>query len=143
MGFEALGEHHATFAVDLQRLAGAVERQRKLLALFGIRRVTGNQRLDFCQKRVATGIERRSIERRIAIEPIEAIARQYRSERCRYRNASLGIETEHVVGHELVHLAPRAIRALCPNCAMCAATVAASAMGSNGLSWAIMVVNGR
>ena len=81
MGFEGLGELNAALAVDLQRLAGAIERQRKLLALIRIRRKARDQRLDLRQQRIAAGIERRPVERRIAIEAVEAVARQHRAER--------------------------------------------------------------
>jgi hypothetical protein len=51
------------------------------------------------------------------------------------------------MGHELVHLAPRrkagVIRALGSNFAICAANWApVVVVGIDGLSWAIMVVNG-
>src|SRR4029077_13650629 len=79
MRLETLGQDHATFAVDLERLACAIEREGKLFALFRIGRIAGNQRLDFGEKRIAAGIERWPVERGMAIKSIEAVARQYRS----------------------------------------------------------------
>ena len=65
------------------------------------------KRFDLGEQRIAAGIERRPIERGIAIETVEAVACQHRAEGSRHRNAALGVQTEHVVGHEAVHLAPR------------------------------------
>ena len=107
MGFQCLGELNTALAVDLQRLAGAVERQRKLLALVRIGRKTRDQPFDLRQQRIAAGVERRPVGGRIAIKAIETVARQYGTEWRRHRDATLGIETQHIMGHKPVHLAPR------------------------------------
>src|SRR5215831_16458965 len=84
----------------------------------------------------------------MAVQPIEAVARQHGAERCRHRNASFRIETEHVVGHEPVHFAPRRFAGAkhrLPNVfALCgtSTSVPLAIVGINGLPWAIMVVNG-
>src|SRR5262249_60403103 len=72
MVLERFRKRRSPLAVDLQDFAGAVERRGELLARLRVRRVTADQRLDFPQQRVAAGIERGPVERRIAIEALEA-----------------------------------------------------------------------
>ncbi len=105
MRLERIGEYDAALAVDLERLAGAVERQRELLAAVGIGREAGDQRLDIGKQRIASGIECRPIECRITIEPVEAVAPQHRAKRCRHRYAPFGVQPQHVMGHKAIHLA--------------------------------------
>src|SRR5579864_2390362 len=106
---------------------------------------------------MAAGIERRPVERRIAVQAVEAVARQHRAERRRHRNATFGIETQHVMGHKPVHLAPP--RAADSNLAAAPAgqrpghprhtrrgpdrsSGPPTFVRTNGLSWDNMVVNG-
>src|SRR5262249_20414774 len=83
VALERIGEDRPPLAVDLQHLARAIERRRKLLALVRVRRETRNQRLDLLEQRVASGIQGRTIEGGITIEALETIARQHRAERRR------------------------------------------------------------
>src|SRR5262249_55891901 len=50
--------------------------------------------------------ERGPVERRIAIEALEAVAREHRAEGRRDGGPPLGIEPQGVVGHEAVHGLP-------------------------------------
>src|SRR5262249_30613973 len=93
-------------AVDLQDFACAVECSGELLAFLGVGRKTRDQRLDLLEQCIAPGVERRSIERRIAVKSFEAVAREHRAKRRRNRHPPLGIETQGVMGHEAVHNAP-------------------------------------
>src|SRR6185369_2101379 len=85
VALQRLGEDRPPLAVDLQHLARAIECRRKLFAFLRVGRETPDQRLDFLQQRVAAGIERRPVQRRVAIETLESVAREYRAERCRNR----------------------------------------------------------
>src|SRR5262245_44675105 len=103
MGLQRLGEDRPPLAIDLQHLARAVERRRELLALLRIGRKARDQRLDLLEQRVAAGIERRTVERRVAVEAVEAVAREHCTKGRRNRHTSLGIEAQRVMGHETVH----------------------------------------
>ena len=89
---ERLGENRPALAVDLEHFARAVKRRRKLLALLRIGRKARDQSLDFPEQRVAAGIERRTVESRIAIEPLESVARENGAERGRDRDPPFGVE---------------------------------------------------
>src|SRR5262249_37961395 len=106
VSFERLGEDRPALAVDLQHPARAVERGRKLLALFGIGWKARDQRLDFPEQRIAARVERGTIECRIAIEALETIAREHRAKRRRDRDPTLGVEPQGVLRHEAVHDVP-------------------------------------
>ena len=86
--------------------AGAVERRRELLALLRIGRKARDQRLDLGKQRIAAGIECRGIERGIAVQTFEAVARQHCPKRGRDRYPPFGVESQRVVGDETVHDAP-------------------------------------
>ena len=103
MRFVRLAQDDTALAVDLERFAGAIERKRELLALIGIRRVVADQRLDLGQQRIAAGVDRRPIQRRMAVQAVEAIAGEHRAERRRYRNAALGVEAKRVVRDKAIH----------------------------------------
>ena len=125
---EALAQRHAALAVDLQRLAGAVERQREPLALFRERGIARDQRLDLRHQRIPAGVDRRTIQRRIAIETVEAVAGEHRAHGCGYRDPPLGVEPQRDVRHEAVHT-PHPTRRT-PD------------LRNRGISWDIMGVNG-
>src|SRR5262249_42822583 len=55
---ERFGEDRPALAVDLQHLARAVKRRRKLLALLRIGRKARDQRLDLLEQGIATGVRR-------------------------------------------------------------------------------------
>src|SRR5712691_11909000 len=55
---------------------------------------------------IAPGIERRPIERPIAVEAGKTVAGEDGAERRRDRHPSLRIQTQRVIGHEAVHGAP-------------------------------------
>ena len=96
-------EDHASLAVDLQRLARAVERERESVPLVRIGREALDQRLDLGEQRIAPGVHRRLVQRRIAIESVEAVARQHRAVGGRDRDASLRVEAQGVVRDEPIH----------------------------------------
>ena len=108
VSFERLGEDRSPLAVDLQDLARAVKRRRELLALFGIGWKARDQRLDLPEQRIAARVERGAVERRIAIEALETVAREHRAKRRRDRDPALGVEPQGVVRHEAVHDVPGA-----------------------------------
>ena len=114
MGLQGFGEHHPALAVDLQHLAGAVERGAELLAFLRIGRKQPDQRLDVRQQRIAAGIERRPVERPIAVEALEAVAGEHRAEGGRDRDPPLRVQTQRVLGHEAVHGAPCSPAPVCP-----------------------------
>src|SRR5579862_3795086 len=58
---------------------------------------------------MAAGVERRPVEGWIAVQAVEAVARQHGAKRRRHRDATLGIETQHVMGHKPVPPAPRRV----------------------------------
>src|SRR5262249_24715223 len=103
---ERFGENRPALAIDLQHFARAVERRRKLLAFLRIRRKARDQRLDFLEQRIAASIGPGRVERGMAIEALEAAAREHRAERRRDRHPALRVEAQGVMGHEAVHDAP-------------------------------------
>src|SRR6516165_1563435 len=106
MCLERFGQHHPALAVHLEHLAGAEKRGRKLLALLRIGREPRNQGLDLLQQCVAAGIERRTIERGIAVESLETVAREHRTERGWDGHPRLGVEPQGEVGDKPVHDPP-------------------------------------
>src|SRR5580693_10339153 len=91
----------------------------------------------------------------MAIKAIETVARQHGAERRRHRDATLGIETQHVMGHKPVHLAsrraadlsatPTGLRPAHPRHSQRGpGRISGSQpmVGMNGLSWDNMGVNG-
>ncbi len=150
--FSGSVEDRPALAVDLQHFAGAVERRRELFALLRIGRKARDQRLDFPEQRVAAGIERGAVERRIAIEALEAIAGEHRAERRWDRYPTLGIEPQCVVGHEAVHDVPGSPLPVAPALSECKPNAPTSSrrvrswapllrMGCYGLSWDHVGVN--
>src|SRR5579862_8654395 len=104
---------------------------------------------------MAAGVERRPVEGWIAVQAVEAVARQNAAKRRRNRNATLGIETQHVMGHKPVHLAPRRVadRSATPTGLRPVhprhprrgpdrISGSPAFVGTNGLSWVNMGVNG-
>lgn len=77
MTLEVVAQHHPTLSIDLQRLAGPVQRQGELLALVRIRREATYQGFDLRHQRAASRIDRGPIQCRIAIETLEAIADEH------------------------------------------------------------------
>src|SRR5262249_56055696 len=73
VSLERFGEDRPALAVDLQHLARAVKRRRKLLALLRIGRKARDQRLDLLEQRIAAGVQRGPVERRIAIEALDTV----------------------------------------------------------------------
>src|SRR5262249_16083737 len=106
VSLERFGEDRPALAVDLQHLARAVKRRRKLLALLRIGRKARDQRLDLLEQRIAAGVERGPVERRIAIEALEAVAREPRGDRRRDPPRAFGIGAKRVGGQEAVHAVP-------------------------------------
>src|SRR5579862_2634802 len=104
---------------------------------------------------MAAGVERRPVEGWIAVQAVEAVARQHGAKRRRHRDATLGIETQHVMGHKPVHLAPRRaadrsatltglrpVHPRHPRRGPDRISGSPAFVGANGLSWANMGVNG-
>src|SRR5262249_37541465 len=106
MALQRLGEDGPPLAVGLQHFAAPLTRRRELLALLRIRWKASDQRLDFLEQCIAASVERRPVERRIAVEALETVARQDRAEGRRDRDPALGIEAQRIVGHEAVHNVP-------------------------------------
>src|SRR5262249_8916636 len=98
-----------------------------------------DQLFDLRQQRVAAGVDRLLVQRGVAVEAIEAVARQNSAECRRYRDAPLRVEPQRGVGHEAVHLhsTPTGytpIPGVTAGCTML--------LGFNGLTWAFVGVNG-
>ena len=108
MALQALGEDRPALRIDLEDLARAVERRREPVALLRIGREAQEESLDLRHQRVAAGVERRRVERRMDVEPLEAVAGEHGPERRRDRHAPLGVEAAREIRHEAVH-GPRAL----------------------------------
>src|SRR5262249_1173365 len=103
MRLQSLRQHHPALAVDLERLARPVERDCELLPLVRIRRKLLDQLVDLGEQRIAARIDRLTVERRIAVEAVESVAREHRTKRRRDGHTPLGIEPHRVIAHEAVH----------------------------------------
>src|SRR3974390_3326737 len=95
MTLQSVAQLHAPLAVDPERLAGTIERQSELLALFADRGIPRDLRFDIHHQRIPAGVDRWTVERRIAINAVEAVATEYRAEGSRNRHAPLGGEPTH------------------------------------------------
>ena len=85
--------------VDLQNFAGRHRApSRELFVLLRIGREARNQRRRSPPAARCRRIDRRPVERRIAIEPLEPVARQHRPERRRDRYPSLRVEPQRCNG---------------------------------------------
>ena len=76
MRFQRVRQYDTPLAVELECLAGAVERERELLALFRVRRKPPDQRFDLRQQTIATRVERMPIQCRVAVQAFETVAHQ-------------------------------------------------------------------
>src|SRR6516162_4411485 len=146
VGFQFVAQNDPAFAVDLQGLARAVERDQKFFALVRVGRIAPDQALDVREQRIAAGIDRRLVERWIAVEPLEPVAHEHPPEGCRNRHPTLGIEPQRVVRHEAVH--PHSTPGYAPVSTPLSPTNGRSQrwlhrLGLNGITWDNMGVNGR
>src|SRR5579872_5919674 len=117
MALQRIGKDDTALAIDLERLAGAIERGGKIFPLVRKRCKAIDQLFDVREQRMAAGVECRPVECRITIKTLETVAREHRPIGCRDRNPSLGIEPQREVGHETVHVAPCTLSSrLAPKC---------------------------
>src|SRR5262245_22752020 len=94
----------ASIAIEAEDVDIAVERDRKLVPLVRIVRQTCEKPIDLLCKALAACIERRSIERGVAVDaPGIAIALEHGSEWGRDRHARLGIDLVGEGGDKAVH----------------------------------------
>ena len=63
--------------------------------------------LDFGQKLIAAAVHRFHVDRRIAVEPLEAVARQHLPERRRDGDPSLPVDPVGDARYEAVHRSPQ------------------------------------
>src|SRR5262249_56110539 len=89
LSLQVLAQHHTPLAVDLQRLAGPVQRESKLFALVGEWCVAPDQSLDLRHERAPPCVDRRAIQCRVAIQALEAAATENRAIRTSHRHAPL------------------------------------------------------
>src|SRR5690606_31896362 len=55
-------------------------------------------------QRISSRVDRRAIERRIAMQAVEAVAGEHRAEGSRDGDAPLGVEPQREIRHEAVHV---------------------------------------
>src|SRR3990170_5594752 len=87
---QAFGENGASVLIDGKNLARTEQRSRELIFLIRIRCEILDQRVDLVDQSLAAGVERRRIERRIAVDAVEAVLGEDCAERSRDRNAAFG-----------------------------------------------------
>ena len=140
---QPLVERHPPFRIHAQDLARSQQRGREGVAVRRIGRHGREQRVDFHEQPVASAIERRRVERRIGVDPVEPVLRQNLPKRRRDRNSTLGVETMGEVGEETVQGArPRRAKEPRPN-EQGSNGVGAAARSVDGMLWDNMGPHGR
>jgi hypothetical protein len=101
-----VGDHHPAIAVNLRRFAGAEQRNGQGIV---IRRQLGKRveaGLNFAEEFVAARIDGGAMGRGDAIEAFKAVSRQDRTEGCRDRHTTLGIQPVGKMRHKTGHNTP-------------------------------------
>src|SRR3977135_322482 len=101
---EFVGETHAPFIVEIQKLAFADDGLGLCVVILAEEGIDpAHAGLKFRHERLAKALERRADEGWEAIEPAQILQGQYLSERRRHADAALGIELVDGGGNERLH----------------------------------------
>src|SRR5262245_40356326 len=101
---EPLRQNGAPVLIDRKDLACAEQSRGKVVALVRIGRQTFDKAVDFVHQPLAASVERRRIERRIAINAVKAILSEDAAERCRDRDSAFCVDLIGESRNKLVHL---------------------------------------
>ena len=141
---QPLLEKNPALRVEAQNLAHAEKRGRERVAGGRVGRHGLKQRVDLGDERVAAAVERRRVERRIGVDPGEAILRQHLAERRGNRDSPLGVEAMDEVGEKSIHhTALRRAGERSPDASRRSATAhrRGQLTGWRGIAWDPMGVN--
>lgn len=89
---QALRENRTTVLIDGENFGCAEERRGELIALIGVRREVFDQRIDFIDETLAAGVECRRIKRWIAVDAIEPVFGENRTEGSGNGDPALGVD---------------------------------------------------
>ena len=101
---QALGKNCASVLIDREDLARAELSGGVLVLLVGVRGEVLDERVDLVDQALAAGVERRRIERGVAVDAVEAVLGEDCAEGIRDRNAAFGVDPIGECLHKLVHL---------------------------------------
>ena len=97
-------KHDASVLIEAEDLHVTIERDRQLVALVRIVRQAIEKPVDFLRKALAACIERRSVERGVAVDAARiAVALQNGAEGRRHRDAALGVDLVRECRDKAVH----------------------------------------
>ena len=101
---EPLRQNGAPILIDRKDLACAEQGCGELVALVRIGRQTFDKAVDLVDQPLAACVERRRIERRIAINAVKAVLGEDCAERCRNRHSAFRVDLICECRDKLVHL---------------------------------------
>src|SRR5262245_20600285 len=88
---QALRQDGAAVLVEGEDVTGAVKRSREMIVFIGIGSEITHQALDLVDQALAAGVERGSIERGVAVDPLKTVFGENRAEGGGHRNPAFGV----------------------------------------------------